>query len=148
MVKDYGEILLESMSTLLNAGLQALAKPTSETEEEKKVREEKLLTTTDPFTNFFPNYTKTIVPTTGVIDGTLSEFWSISVNSKNNNLLAVECVISTARIPEVEETETEAEEEEEVQRISIPGDFGIMIGVQFNDKTKVYQQSGKIRKRY
>lgn len=137
MAKDYGEILLESMSTLLNAGLQALAKPTSETEEEKKVREEKLLTTTDPFTNFFPNYTKTIVPTIGIIDGTLSEFWSISVNSKNNNLLAVECVISTARIPGVEEPETETEEE--VQHVSIPGDFGVMIGVQFNDKTKVYQ---------
>jgi hypothetical protein len=37
----------------------------------------------------------------------------------------VECVISTARIPEVEETEVE----EEVQRVSIPGDFGVMIGV-------------------
>jgi hypothetical protein len=39
----------------------------------------------------------------------------------------VECVISTARIPEVEETEAEAEEE--VQCVSIPGDFGVMIGV-------------------
>jgi NAD/NADP transhydrogenase alpha subunit len=39
----------------------------------------------------------------------------------------VECVISTARIPGVEEPETETEEE--VQHVSIPGDFGVMIGV-------------------
>jgi chromatin segregation and condensation protein Rec8/ScpA/Scc1 (kleisin family) len=51
MNKDYGEILLEAMSTLLETKSRALLEVESSTEEEAITQ----LSTADPLVNFLPN---------------------------------------------------------------------------------------------
>ena len=73
MNKDYGEILLESMSTLLEAYNRALAEPVEEAKSEKKAHEEAMLSTADPFLNFLPIATKKFDFTIQNEDGTVTD---------------------------------------------------------------------------
>ena len=73
MNKDYGEILLESMSTLLEAYNRALVEPAEETKSEKEAREGAMLSTADPFLNFLPIATKKFDFTIQNEDGTVTD---------------------------------------------------------------------------
>lgn len=117
MTKDYGEILLESMSTLLEANLRSLSESADEAIREKE--EEEIianLNTADPLTNFLPNISheiteaQTINPLTS-LNGAV---WQIQNYNIKNNLLAINCTISTRR----DETAT-----------ANNGTFGIVIGI-------------------
>lgn len=140
MNKDYGEILLESMSTLLEANTRALIQPSDESKQEKEAREKATLSTADPFLNFFPTATKVLNLETNLdsvsssaisTDNTasnfmpegekISAFWNYAEANSKANILAIEAIISTSRVSSED---------------PVIGDFGIMVGVQVGEDTK------------
>lgn len=106
MTKDYGEILLEAMSTLLTAATQ----PKAEDQEKEKTVEK--INTADPLTNFLPNHSQTF--TGGNV------LWSNIGHNASDNLLAINCVITTKKLK------------------SVSGSFGLTIALYGKDADKPY----------
>lgn len=125
MNKDYGEILLEAMSTLLEANTRASLGVNSSVEEETITQ----LSAADPFVNFLPNISyktidavsvSTLAPDTQELPpltNTIS--WEIAKYDTNDTLLAVNCLISTSR--------------EETDKV-LTGSYGLVIGIASVDK--------------
>ena len=157
MVKDYGEILLESMSTLLNKRLQDLSQQIEETLAEEEV----LLTTADPLINFLPNFNKTLnfedvvlikeIELSGdeeaveeLAEGTEeelpneesetisthSDYWQLTNFDTINTLLAIDMVLSTERVQDTTIVD-------EVKYLPVQGQFGLVIGIQTDLSQKV-----------
>lgn len=106
MTKDYGEILLEAMSTLLTAATQPKA------EDQEKEKTVKKINTADPLTNFLPNHSQTF--TGGNV------LWSNIGHNTSDNLLAINCVITTKKVD------------------SVSGSFGLTIALYGKDAEKPY----------
>jgi hypothetical protein len=125
MNKDYGEILLEAMSTLLEANTRASLRVEPSAEEETITQ----LSAADPLINFLPNISYKTTETVNVstlnpeaeellsLTNTIS--WEIAKYDTNDTLLAVNCLISTSR-PEIDQVLT--------------GSYGLVIGIASADK--------------
>jgi hypothetical protein len=125
MNKDYGEILLEAMSTLLEANARASLEVKSGAEEETITQ----LSAADPLVNFLPNISYKTIDAVNVsalatdvkeslpLTNTIS--WEIAKYDTNDVLLAVNCLISTSR--------------EETDKV-LTGSYGLVIGIASADK--------------
>lgn len=118
MNKDYGEILFEAMSTLLEAKIRTSLEPSAE---EETITQ---LSAADPLVNFLPNISyKTVeVVNVGALNPETQELppltntmsWEIAKHDANDTLLAVNCLISASR----KETDT-----------VLTGSYGLVIGI-------------------
>lgn len=125
MNKDYGEILLEAMSTLLEANTRASLEVKSSTEEETITK----LSAADPLVNFLPNISYKTIDAVNVsalapnakepppLTNAIS--WEIAKHDTTDDLLAVNCLISTSR--------------EETDKV-LTGSYGLVIGIASVDK--------------
>lgn len=125
MNKDYGEILLEAMSTLLEANTRASLEVKSSAEEETITK----LSVTDPLANFLPNISYKTIDAVNVsalapdakepppLTNAIS--WEIAKHDTTDDLLAVNCLISTSR--------------EETDKV-LTGSYGLVIGIASVDK--------------